>query len=561
MAYDLKPVKAPRLAGAALRVIARLAESGLGGKLLGASLLKSAGLPMMREAFTDDAPWPLGDSRLVTSPAPLGATADLAPLERLDAGGPAGSFAFATARDFTRAYLEGRTTPEKVAEAVIEATLASEKAEPPQRAIIAQDPKDLRAQASASAARWREGRPLGPLDGVPVAVKDEVDQAPYPTTVGTSFLREASKADAVAVARLRAAGALLIGKANMHEIGIGVTGVNPHHGAARNPYDPYRATGGSSSGPASAVASGLCPIALGADGGGSVRIPAALCGITGLKPTFGRVSETGAAPLCWTLAHLGPLGATVRDVALAYGIIAGPEESDPNTSPQPVPSLDGITDGDLHGLRIGIFMPWFEDAEPDVVDACRAAVETLVARGAVIRQIEIPELHLLQTVHLVAIVSEMATAHERYRAAHGRDYGHDTRLSLALARMLSNRDYVHAQRLRTRLCRHFDVALEDVDVIATPTTACTAPLIRQDVLDTGESNLAQTTALMRFAQAANLTGLPAISAPAGYDRNGLPVGFQMMGRRWEEALLLRLARVVERSVARRAPRLLHSVLE
>ncbi len=560
MAYDLNRVKAPRSAGTLLKVLARVAETGVGGALLGGTLLNSAGIPAMRRAMADDTPWPLGNPRRVEAPAPQGATADVAALAGLDAGGAPGSFAFATAADFVAAYRDGRTTPERVAEAVLTATRASSRLDPPQRAIITQDADDLRAQARASAARWREGRALGPLDGVPVAVKDELDQVPYPTTVGTGFLKDVAKADAAVVARLRAAGALLIGKANMHEIGIGVTGVNPHHGAARNPYDPARATGGSSSGPASAVASGLCPIAMGADGGGSIRIPSALCGVVGLKATFGRVSEVGAAPLCWTLAHVGPLGATVRDVALAYAAIAGPDAGDPNTSPQPRPSLAGIADGDLKGVRVGVYAPWFEDADPDVVTACSAAVDALVAAGAVVHPIELPELGLLRTVHLVTIVSEMAAAHERYRAAHGRDYAPDTRLSLALARMLTNRDYVHAQRLRTRLCGHFDEALREVDVIATPSTGCTAPVIPADTLATGESNLEQTTAIMRFAQAGNLTGLPAISVPAGYDRDGMPVGFQLLGRAWDEALLLRLARVVERSVTRRAPRVLHDLL-
>jgi Asp-tRNA(Asn)/Glu-tRNA(Gln) amidotransferase A subunit family amidase len=158
---------------------------------------------------------------------------------------------------------------------------------------------------------------LGPLDGVPIAVKDELDQVPYATTAGTRFLgREPASSDATVVARLRSAGALLVGKTNMHEVGLGITGVNPHHGTSRNPYDPARITGGSSSGSAAAVAAGLCPIAVSADAGGSIRIPAALCGVVGLKPTFGRMSERGAAALCWSLAHIGVIGASSADVAL-----------------------------------------------------------------------------------------------------------------------------------------------------------------------------------------------------------------------------------------------------
>ncbi len=552
MGYDSKPVRAPRTAGWALKALARVVENPAGAGLLGGTLLESAGIPAFRAVLADDPPWPLGSPRHIDQPAAAGdPQADLAPLDVMNL--PAGGSPWATAADYATAYREGRTDPERVARAVLDACASSENASPPLRAIIAQDATEVLSQARASADRWKAGRPIGPLDGVPVAIKDELDLLPYPTTVGTSFLHDVPAADATVVSRLRSAGAILIGKANMHEIGIGVTGVNPHHGAARNPYDPARATGGSSSGPASAVAAGLCPIAIGADGGGSIRLPAALCGIVGLKPTFGRVSEVGAAPLCWTLAHVGPLGATVRDVALAYGLIAGPDPKDPNSSPQPRPSLAGFGDPDLRGVRIGVYRPWFEDADPAVVASCKAALGILVAAGAVVREVDIPELVLLRAVHLVTIVSEMATAHDRYQAAHRRDYGADTRVSLALARMLTARDYVHAQRIRTRLLGHFDRALADVDVIATPTAACTAPIIPADSLATGESNLEMTAKIMRFAQPGNLTGLPALTVPAGYDADGMPVGFQVMGRAWDEALLLRLGRVVEASVPRRVP--------
>lgn len=555
MGYDAKPVRAPRTAGGMLRFLAWFVETPAGAGLLGRTLLGSAGIPALRETLADDPPWPLGSPRRVDDPAATdGPPADLAPLDGLPPSGGAAASGIATAADFVHAYREGRSDPETVARAVLEACALSDRASPPLRALLAQDAGDVMAQAQASAARWNAGTPIGPLDGVPVAVKDELDQVPYPTTVGTSFLREVPRADATAVARLRAAGALLIGKANMHEIGIGVTGVNPHHGAVRNPYDPARATGGSSSGPAAAVAAGLCPIALGADGGGSIRLPAALCGVVGLKPTFGRVSEVGAAPLCWSVAHVGPIGATVRDVALAYGLIAGPDANDPNTQPQPRPSLANLGQSDLRGVRVGVYRPWFEDADPAVVASCRAALDVLASAGAVVREVEIPELGLLRAVHLVTIVSEMATAHARYRREHRADYGADTRLSLALACMLTARDYVHAQRLRTRLLRHFDEVLSEVDVIASPTSACTAPVIPADSLATGESNLELTTKIMRFAQPGNLTGLPALTVPAGYDAEGMPIGFQLMGRAWDEAHLLRLGRVVEQAVVRRPPR-------
>lgn len=564
MEYDRTPARAPRTAGASLRALVRVVENGAGGAILAGTLLSGAGIPAMRRTLADDPPWPLGTPSRVDAPAPIGGSpVDHGPLRALAAQNLASEreCGRATAAELHEAFREGRTDPEAVARRVLEACAASDRADPPLRAFIAQDADDVLRQAAESAGRWRAGVPLGPLDGVPVAVKDELDQVPYPTTIGTRFLDAPAAADATVVARLRAAGAVLIGKANMHEIGLDVTGVNPHHGTARNPHDPRRATGGSSSGSAASVAAGLCPIAIGADGGGSIRIPSSFCGVVGLKPTFGRVSEAGAAPLCWSVAHVGPIGLTVHDVALAYAAIAGPDPHDPGSWRQPRPTLAGIDDDNLDGLRIGVYRPWFEDAEPDVVARCDEALEALRRAGARIVPIEIPELSLLRAVHIVTIVSEMVAAHDRYHARHRTDYAHAIRLNIALGRMLRSTDYIHAQRLRTRLCRHFDQVLEQVDVIATPSTAQTSPVIPLDSLKTGESNVERTTRIMRYAQAANLTGLPAISVPAGFDRDGMPVGFQLMGRHWDEALLLRMGRVVQNAMPARVPPVRHRILE
>ena len=548
--YDLKPLKAPRSAGALLRALVGVIETpGLRAPLL-RKLLADAGVGRLRETPAEDS-LPPGPALPVPA-ASFPACGDL--LQRAVAAAPPDGFPHDTVAGLAAAFRDGSLTPSDEAERVLDATRDSEQRTPPMRFFIAQDEADVRAQAAASTERHRAGKPLGPFDGVPVAVKDELDQTPYPTTVGTRFLGAApATEDAEVVARLRAAGAVLVGKTNMHEMGIGVTGLNPHHGAARNPHDPSRATGGSSSASAAIVAAGLCPVAVGADGGGSIRIPAGLCGVVGLKATFGRVSEHGAAPLCWSLAHVGPLAASAGDAALAYAVMAGPDPRDPNSLNQPAPTLAGFDAGDLAGLRMGVFRPWFEDAEPDVVRICEDALRGLQDAGAELREVTIPELGLLATVHLVTIASEMAAAHITYDAEHRRHYGHDTRLTLAIARHFGARDYVHAQRLRPRLLRHFTRVLADVDVIVTPATGQTAPPIAQDALATGESDIEKLGRIMRFAQPANVTGLPAISFPAGYDEAGLPVGLQVMGRAWEEHTLLRFAAVAERFVARRAP--------
>jgi Asp-tRNA(Asn)/Glu-tRNA(Gln) amidotransferase A subunit family amidase len=467
---------------------------------------------------------------------------------------------FATIQDYAAAYREGTTTPEAVAEKILAAVADSDAGERPLRAFIVQNRADIMAQARAATARIQAGEPLSIFDGVPVAVKDEVDQVPYPSTVGTAFWGHSPAAeDATAVARLRAAGALLIGKANMYEIGINPEGFNTHYGMTRNPHNLDHDSGGSSSGPAAATAAGFCPVSIGADGGGSVRIPAAHCGLVGLKATYGRISEHGAAPLTWSMGHLGPIGATVADVALTYAAIAGPDAKDDVTRHQPPVMLDGWDNTDLSGLRLGVYREWFNHAQPDIVAAGNEMLDKLAQAGATIHEIEIPGLEAIRIAHAVTILSEMAASMDNIRAK-PKDFGAPVRVSLVLGRAFTARDYVQAQRIRTRALATFDRIYEDVDVILSPTTAVTAPKIPDGGLAAGWSNLSVVTELMRYAVQGNLLGLPAISFPAGYDSNGLPIGMQAMGRHWEEHILLQVAYAAEQVVERKRPLLHYDIL-
>jgi Asp-tRNA(Asn)/Glu-tRNA(Gln) amidotransferase A subunit family amidase len=552
MAYTRQPLNAPRLAGAALQAFTAAAETPLLGRFLKRSMLRAAGIPAFRAIETRDA-------AIVVPPLPDGGDLrDAFEHQQRTADGSDQVELPRTSREtcsFTEAYRDGSTTPRDVAERFLEAVAASDRADPALRAFVAIDADDVRRQACESHTRWRESRPLGPLDGVPVAVKDELDQVPYRTTVGTRFMgREPASTDATVVARLRAAGALLVGKTNMHEIGMGITGVNSHHGTSRNPYDPARITGGSSSGSAAAVAAGLCPIAVAADAGGSIRIPAALCGVVGLKPTFGRMSERGAATLCWSIAHLGVIGATAGDVASAYLAMAGKDEEDANTLRQPPPGLRHLDNFDLTKLTIGFVPAWFEDADPPVVAACQQVLSRLGEAGAKVQEVEIPDIDLIRPVHFVTAATEWAAAFDHQYDANRRVFGGDVRLMLLLSRSLKPTDYVHAQRLRRRISSNFATALTAVDVIATPTTAGTAPLVPLDAMATGESDLVTLDRMTRFVTASNLTGLPAISFPAGHDGRGLPIGIQMIGRAWREDVLLGVAAAAESFVERRPPR-------
>jgi Asp-tRNA(Asn)/Glu-tRNA(Gln) amidotransferase A subunit family amidase len=558
--YNLTSLDLPKLNGRALRLFATALDNGaLRGVMLG-QLLKQGGVLALRGWRFDDPPtyFPLATAEVAEE-------RDRPPVdwpavqERVAARPNRGPFA--SAAGYARAYRDSATDPETVAEAVLAAIADADDDPRPLRAFRATNRDDLLTQARASAARHRAGRPLSLLDGVPVAVKDEVDQTPYGTTVGTSFLgREPAAEDATVVARLRAAGALLIGKTNMHEIGINPDGFNEHYGIIRNPYRLDCHAGGSSNGSAAAVAAGFCPVAIGADGGGSIRIPAALTGMIGLKATFGRISEHGAAPLTWTMGHLGPIGATAGDVALVYACIAGPDEHDPNSLLQPPVTLAGWDDTDLSGLRLGIFRPWFEHAEPAIVADCERMVERFMEMGATVHEVEIPELEEMRVAQAVTILAEMASNMALYDD-HWSELSPPTRVNLALGRATTAADYLQAQRIRTRALAHFRRAFKEVDVILTPATAVTAPTVPDGCENDGWSDLGAVTELMRFAMPANLTGLPAIAFPVGYDGRGLPTGMQAMARPWAEHLLLRLASAAEQLLPRRRPPVFYDVLQ
>lgn len=549
--YDLQSVKLPYMAGLPLRLMVSLLEGPLRGLLM-PSLFQSAGITEYRKKHFDDAPT-LHPIHTIAAPAAEDARVSQSQWPSPPKS-PVPGFHFATVHDYARAYRETDITPEEVARRVLQAIRTGDATDPPLRAMVAVNEEDVLRQAHESTERIRNGTARSVFEGVPVAVKDEVDMAPYCTTVGTCFLGKCEVVeDATVVARMRAAGALLIGKANMHEIGIGVTGLNPHHGTARNPYNPAHHTGGSSSGPGAAVAAGLCPVAIGADGGGSIRIPSSFCGVVGIKSTFGRMSEQGAAPLAWSVAHLGPLAATATDAALAWAVMAGPDAHDPMSLHQPAPTLKGWDNADLHGLTLGVFWPWFRHADSEVVAACEAMLKKLAGMGAAIREVAIPDLEAGRVAHTITIAGEMTQALAHTYDEHCREHGLDVRTNLALSRQFTARDYIQAQQVRTRLMGHFARALGDVDAIVTPSTGIAAPPIQKAALAGGESDLTKLVEIMRFATPANMTGLPAISFPAGYTKAGLPVGFHAIGRAWDEATLLRLALAAEQTVERRKP--------
>jgi len=551
MDYDLKSLNLPKLYGKMLLIFAAVVGSKITRPLLIGGLLENGGIPKLsKKKFTEEPTYfPLViPQKHATGPMDL---PEDAPSNKRTSRE---QIAYSLTRDYALAYRLKKTTPLEVAEQVIKAIEKSGKTSPALNAFSASDAEDIRRQAEISTELIKKGKPRSFLEGVPVAIKDEIDLVPYPTTVGTKFLgSKPARQDSFVVTRLRAAGALLVGKTNMHEIGIATNGENVHHGRIANPYDLNRDTGGSSSGSGAAVAAGIVPVAIGADGGGSIRVPASLCGVVGLKPTFGRVSEAGAAPLCWSVAHLGPLGVSVEDVALVYQIIAGPDPAEPLSQQQPPVTVEGWNKPDLKGVRLGVYPDWSNHASREIVEANENMISELEKCGASVTKVTLPELDGMRVAHAVTILSEMAACMQNYPDNWG-DFAASTRLSLVLGQEMSSHDYIQAQRMRTRALQIFADVYKEVDVILTPTTALTAPIVPSQAISNGWSDLSTDTEMMRFVFPGNLLGLPAISFPVGYDTNGMPIGMQAIGRHWEEALLLRVAYNAELRFTRLMPK-------
>ncbi len=545
--YDLKSLNLPKLTGTPLKLFAAAVENpALRGALM-PGLLVNGGIPDLRQLTLKEVPtfYPFVQPQDRIHPQEFKADKEGKPI----------NFPFQKITDYANAYRKGETTPLEVAEKVLVAIEQSKNSTPDLKLFIAVYREDVLMQAKASTERYARHKPLSLLDGVPIAVKDEVDMLPYPTTVGTRFMgQEPAKQDSTVVARLREVGALLVGKTNMHEIGINPNGYNDTYGAVRNPYDPTCDPGGSSSGSAATVAAGIVPAAIGADGGGSIRIPASLCGLVGLKSTFGRISEFGAAPLCWSVGHLGPLTVSVEDTALVYSVIAGADEKDKNTVRQPAVTLKDWNKGDLDGVTAGIYPEWFEHADPEVVKVNYELIEKLKTRGLKVKEIEIPELNATRVAHAITILSEMAICLKKF-AAQRQQQGAAVRLSLVIGEVLTAMDYLQAQRMRTRAMNHFNSIFSDVDVILTPATAKASQPILPGGLKGGWSDLSLDTEMMRFIIPGNLLGLPAISFPSGFDSRGMPIGMQAIGRHWDESLLLRTAYNAEQIVERKLPKI------
>mmetsp|Transcript_24541 Transcript_24541/g.30179 ORF Transcript_24541/g.30179 Transcript_24541/m.30179 type:complete len:722 (-) Transcript_24541:142-2307(-) len=482
--------------------------------------------------------------------------------------------------------------------------------------------QQLRQYATESTQRYASKSPMkGQLDGIPITVKDDLDVKGYTTTKGTSFINKTQPAtnDCTSVARLRLQGVIIIGKNNQHEIGCGTTGYNMTYGTPRNPYSHHlnHYTGGSSSGPAGAVASGLVPFAIGTDGGGSVRIPAALCGVIGIKPTYNRIPDEFKSAI--SIAHTGILAGSISDAAIAYHITAGSREreytndkedehehpknnelkfrplrvsaSQPPVDMSMYMNTSKTSESDdaslLKNIKIGIYRPHIQDAQTSIISATNKAIQFYKSKGAQIIDIELPHLQQIHLAHSITILSEMRSAMSTYyttgrSTSPGRKQGQsqnlvqtqsspEIQISLELAKTLSAQDYLAAQRIRNYAMTCIETLFRtQIDILLSPATAQVAPLIGRDVLESGESNLKQTAALMKFIIHGNFTGIPGIVFPIAYygddngeissssssskdskeddDAKGLPISLQLQAAHWNEDLLFHVANIGEQGL-------------
>jgi aspartyl-tRNA(Asn)/glutamyl-tRNA(Gln) amidotransferase subunit A len=417
------------------------------------------------------------------------------------------------------------------------------------RTLIAFISKTLeRALAAAAEADndLARGVDHGPFHGIPVALKDLYDARGEVTTAGSKiFARNTASEDSAVTAKLRAGGAVLLGKTNLHEWAFGVTNQNPHFGDAKNPWDPTRIPGGSSGGSAIAIATGMAFVSPGSDTGGSIRIPAALCGVMGIKPTYGRISLRGVVPLAWSLDHAGPLARSIRDLAIALQAWAGHDPRDPGSADVPADLYLSDLENGATGLRIVIPATYFFDGvDAEVERAVRAAATVFVSLGATVEERPLPHTELLRETQRKIIASEAAAYHADHMRLHPHDFGPYVLERMQAGTSISGAELAQARRTASEIRATWSALLRETDLFLTPTTPAPAAA-RSDERPAGERDAAAARLFTTYTSPFNLTGLPALSMPCGFTSAGLPIGLQLAAGPWRESLLLRAARAYE----------------
>ncbi|MFZ0736541.1 MAG: amidase [Candidatus Acidiferrales bacterium] len=452
-------------------------------------------------------------------------------------------------RDVARLLRTRKVSPVELLDAVL---ARIESLNPKLNAFITVTAEEARAEARKAEREILRGRYRGPLHGVPIPVKDNFETKGIRTTAGSKILADyVPTEDADVVHALRRAGAVVVGKTNLHEFAYGITSENPHYGATRNPWDAERISGGSSGGSAVAVATGMGFGSVGTDTGGSIRVPASLCGIVGLKPTFGRVSCRGVIPLSRSLDHVGPLARSVADAGLLLGAIARKKHAfrSPFGARQAGRSP-------VRARRMKFKLGWpreffFERVDEEVERAIRAAVKRIEKRGAQIEEVSLGHIGEAGEAGTQIALAEAREYHEAqgYYPARADEYGADVRSRLEQGASVRAIDYLRAFAARARVVAGFDAAFERVDAIIAPGAVIPAPPLGQNLVRIRGEELKVRAVLVGTSRPANLTGHPAISIPCGWTNNRLPIGLQLIGRHWDEARLLQIAGAMEEELA------------
>ncbi len=421
--------------------------------------------------------------------------------------------------------------------------------EPVLNSFITLLPDEALAAARQAERDIRAGRYRGPLHGIPVGLKDLFNTGGVRTTSGSRIFDNYVPAqDCTVAARFRDAGAILLGKLNMHQFAYGPTGENPDYGHMHNPWNPDMVSGGSSGGSGSATAAGQCTITTGSDTGGSIRIPAALCGIVGLKPTYGRVSRHGLTPLAWSMDHPGPMVRTVEDAAIAMNVIAGHDPQDVASVNLPVPDYTAALTGDIQGLRIGVPRQYLEaPLDPEVRRHFDDSMKQLETLGADVQEVDFPEFNDAAAISTTMLMAEATACFRDLLASDGSRMYEPVRLRLEAGLFISAADYLRAQQGRAVFDHAARRLLDDVDLLAGPTEPVTAPPLLQQQVLAGEVEIGTVAALTQYTRPYNITGFPAISVPCGISVDGMPIGLQLAGRPFDEETVLRAAQAFEQS--------------
>ncbi len=423
------------------------------------------------------------------------------------------------------------------------------KAQPKLNAFVSIEVDSALAAADAADAALARGDSKGVLHGVPLAHKDMYYEAGHVVTCGSKIRKDyVATTTSTALQRLKDQGTVRLGSLQMSEFAYGPTGHNAHYGAVGNPWAPAHITGGSSSGSGAAVAARLTFAALGSDTGGSIRMPAHFCGVTGLKTTVGLISRAGAMPLSQSLDTVGPLARTAEDCALLTGLMAGVDPADPTTSTRAVPDYLAATRGSLHGMTIGIPSAFYvEDLDADVARVLDETKATLAREGAKVVEVKLPEQRHLTAASQLVLAVEAAGFHAQWMRERPQDYGPQVLMRLQNALGVPALTYLEALRWRGVALAEFVAAIAGVDAVLAPVSPVPAPTIAES--DVGNSLNAEAVIqrLTRFTRPINYLGLPSLALPCGFAASGLPIGLQLFGRAFDEATLLRIGAAWQRA--------------